>query len=84
MSAHNLVTLIKRTSLNVYEADIFNCSRQACNPPYLPERYRAILRSTPQSPKAPRARDGCLRSLSCSMGRVNIENGAFGGGPATS
>ncbi len=28
VSAHNLMTLIKRTSLNVYEADIFNCSRQ--------------------------------------------------------
>ena len=28
MSAHNLMTLIKRTSLNVYDADIFNCSRQ--------------------------------------------------------
>ena len=27
MSVHNLITLIKRTSLNVYEADIFNCSR---------------------------------------------------------
>jgi hypothetical protein len=28
VSARNLTTLIKRTSLNVYEADIFNCSRQ--------------------------------------------------------
>jgi hypothetical protein len=28
MSAHNLMTLFKRTSLNVYDADIFNCSRQ--------------------------------------------------------
>ncbi len=27
MSAHHLMTLIKRTSPNVYEADIFNCSR---------------------------------------------------------
>jgi hypothetical protein len=27
MSAHNLMTLFKRTSLNVYDADIFNCSR---------------------------------------------------------
>jgi hypothetical protein len=24
MSAHNLMTLIKRTSLNVYDADMFN------------------------------------------------------------
>jgi hypothetical protein len=29
MSAHNLMTLFKRTSLNVYDADIFNCSRQS-------------------------------------------------------
>jgi hypothetical protein len=29
VSAHNLMTLSKRTSLNVYEADIFNCSRQS-------------------------------------------------------
>jgi hypothetical protein len=28
VSAHNLMTLIKRTSPNVYEADIFNSSRQ--------------------------------------------------------
>jgi hypothetical protein len=28
MSAHNLMTLFKRASLNVYDADIFNCSRQ--------------------------------------------------------
>jgi len=28
VSAHNLRTLIKRTSLIVYDADIFNCSRQ--------------------------------------------------------
>lgn len=27
MSALNLMTLIKRTSLNVYDADIFNCSQ---------------------------------------------------------
>jgi hypothetical protein len=31
VSAHNLITLIKRTSLNVYDADIFNCSRQPHN-----------------------------------------------------
>jgi len=30
VSAHNLMTLIKRTSLIVYDADIFNCSRQQC------------------------------------------------------
>src|ERR1700687_5948505 len=29
MSAHNLMTLFTRTSLNVYDATIFNCSRQA-------------------------------------------------------
>ena len=29
MSAPNLMTLTKRTSLNVYGADIFTCSRQA-------------------------------------------------------
>ena len=29
MSALHLSTLIKRTSLNVYQADIFNCSQQA-------------------------------------------------------
>jgi hypothetical protein len=28
MSASNLMTSIKRTSLNVYQADIFKCSRQ--------------------------------------------------------
>ena len=28
MSAPNLMTLTKRTSLNVYGADIFTCSRQ--------------------------------------------------------
>jgi hypothetical protein len=28
VSAHHLMTLIKRTSPNVYEADIFNCPRQ--------------------------------------------------------
>jgi hypothetical protein len=28
MSAANLMTSIKRTSVNVYEADIFKCSRQ--------------------------------------------------------
>src|ERR1700737_2336192 len=28
MSAHNLMTLFKRTSLIVYDPDIFNCSRQ--------------------------------------------------------
>ena len=28
MSTHNLMTLFKRTSLNVYDEDIFNCSRQ--------------------------------------------------------
>jgi hypothetical protein len=27
MSAANLMTSIKRTSVNVYEADIFKCSR---------------------------------------------------------
>jgi len=27
MSAHNLMTLFKRTSLIVYDPDIFNCSR---------------------------------------------------------
>ena len=29
MSAHNLMTLFKRTSLIVYDPDIFNCSRQS-------------------------------------------------------
>jgi len=29
MSAHNLMSFIKRTSPNVYAADIFNCSRQS-------------------------------------------------------
>jgi len=29
MSAPNLMTLTKRTSLNVYGADIFTCSRQS-------------------------------------------------------
>jgi hypothetical protein len=28
VSAHNLITLTKRKSLNVYDADIFNCSQQ--------------------------------------------------------
>ena len=28
MSAHHLMSFFKRTSPNVYEADIFNCSRQ--------------------------------------------------------
>jgi len=30
MSAHNLMSFIKRTSPNVYAADIFNCSRHGC------------------------------------------------------
>ena len=32
MSAHNLMTLFKRTSLIVYDPDIFNCSRHTVRP----------------------------------------------------
>jgi len=38
MSAPNLMTLTKRTSLNVYGADIFTCSRQAARAPGAPRQ----------------------------------------------
>ena len=49
MSAHNLMTLFKRTSLNVYDADIFNCSRQTRERSlmgYAASRIRAIRENT--------------------------------------
>jgi hypothetical protein len=33
VSSSNSIALLERTSLNVYEADIFNCSRQPASDP---------------------------------------------------
>jgi hypothetical protein len=58
MSAHNQTTLIKQTSLNVYAADIFNCSR------HFPEPLRASLHPFQAARHWPDARETAMRNNS--------------------
>jgi len=76
MSAPNLMTLTKRTSLNVYGADIFTCSRQTLET-LSPGKHRPCLlrRRLKSGRRAPGG--GAMRSVAVRRRRYQIVAGAL-------